>query len=287
MGRTKPPRLDGESEDDYYMRLIQKLANEKLALFARYQMEQQQEEEERKEVATNLLSLKKSKKSSLKRKQRDFDEDDVIDIKIKNKKKKKVGVTTTNKAEQRPVVVNKVTEGVKEFIKNKMKGSDLKLLIQKTLYASDLNPGQNRLNMPANQLETNANDFLTADEMRKLTDKDKKSGLEVDKDKKSGVEVGILGPNLRMYDRMLELKIWDMPCTKNYVLISNWYNFVKEHYNFLKKGTLIQVWAFRLNEQLCLALVCPDHEDDNVAFEENLHDGENDDVAVAASASEV
>nr|GEY71970.1 putative B3 domain-containing protein At3g24850 [Tanacetum cinerariifolium] len=43
-----------------------------------------------------------------------------------------------------PVVKNEVTERLQKFITDKMNSSDLKLVIQKVLYMSDLAPGQNR-----------------------------------------------------------------------------------------------------------------------------------------------
>nr|GEV57929.1 integrase, catalytic region, zinc finger, CCHC-type, peptidase aspartic, catalytic [Tanacetum cinerariifolium] len=66
------------------------------------------------------------------------------------------------KVDHGPVVKNEVTERLQKFITDEMNGSDLKLVIHKVLYMSDLEPGQNRLNLPLKQLLTE--DFLSDEE---------------------------------------------------------------------------------------------------------------------------
>nr|XP_043625886.1 putative B3 domain-containing protein At3g24850 [Erigeron canadensis] len=146
-----------------------------------------------------------------------------------------------------------------------MDGSDIKLVIQKKLFASDLKQSQNRLSMPFNQLETH--DFLTPDEIEILNrHKHDENCLT-----KLGIEVGLLGPTFEMYDKKIEFKIWDMQKTHNYVLITNWYNFVMDHKNILKEGANIQVWSFRKKQELCFAVACVDHK----PKADKIHDGEN------------
>ncbi|PWA76032.1 hypothetical protein CTI12_AA199430 [Artemisia annua] len=139
-----------------------------------------------------------------------------------------------------PLVSNEVTERLKEFItSDEMNGSDMKLVIQKTLHMSDLKSDQNRLNLPFNQLETQ--EFLTDEEKRELEDN-------------KAIEVRLVGPSLQMYEEPMTLKIWSMSCTKNYVLITNWNHFVADNIKDLKKHSKIQLWAFRKDQQLCFAL---------------------------------
>nr|GEY14694.1 hypothetical protein [Tanacetum cinerariifolium] len=99
------------------------------------------------------------------------------------------------------------------------------------------------LNMPFKQVETH--DFLTPEEKRILGND-------------SEIKVQILGPNLQMYKKPMWLKIWSMMCTKNYVLKTNWYDFVEANKNVLKEKTTIKIWSFRKDGKLCFAVVCVD-----------------------------
>nr|GEW09410.1 DNA-directed DNA polymerase [Tanacetum cinerariifolium] len=79
-----------------------------------------------------------------------------------NQKNKKV----QKKIKCGPIMKNEVTEQLESCIRETIKGSDIKLVIQKLLYMSYLRKSQNRLNMPINQLETI--DFLTNKEKTDL-----------------------------------------------------------------------------------------------------------------------
>ncbi|KAJ0829587.1 putative DNA-binding pseudobarrel domain superfamily [Helianthus annuus] len=147
-----------------------------------------------------------------------------------NNKKRKCG----------PVVNNDSIVRMKRFITGEMYGLDMKLVIQKVLYESDMKKDQNRLNMPIKQLETKPHEFLTDDEIR-MVDKD-------------GIEVRAVGSMMQMYAKPLRLKKWPMKKTDNYVLKTNWNNFVADNEG-LKKDKMIQVWAFRKDRQLCFAIV--------------------------------
>nr|GEV34840.1 hypothetical protein [Tanacetum cinerariifolium] len=138
-----------------------------------------------------------------------------------------------------------------EFItSDEINGSDMKLVIQKTLHASDLKRNLNRLNMPFQQVETH--DFLTYEEKQVLGICGRR------KDGTKEIKVQIVGPNLQMHQKTLLLKIWRMSSTENYVLTTNWFNFVEENNNVLKEKTTIQVWSFRKDGKLCFGVVCVD-----------------------------
>lgn len=143
-----------------------------------------------------------------------------------------------------PLVKNEVTERLQKFITDDMNGSDLKLVIQKALFMSDLKPDQNRLNLPRKQLITE--DFLSDDEKRIL-----ESG-------KKEIEVRLVGPTLKMYKEPMGLKIWGMARTENFVLKTKWNQFVEENKDYLKQLSKIQVWSFRKDQQLCFALAVVD-----------------------------
>ncbi|KAJ0452429.1 putative DNA-binding pseudobarrel domain superfamily [Helianthus annuus] len=154
-----------------------------------------------------------------------------------NKKKRKM----PKKKERVPVVNNESIVQLKRFITGEMGGLDMKLVIQKVLYESDMKKDQSRLKMPILQLKT-PHKFLTDEEIRMIDES------------KDGMEVRVVGAKLRMYERPLWLKKWHLKQTDNYVLKTNWNKFVADN-DVLKKDTMIQVWAFRKNRKLCFAIV--------------------------------
>ncbi|KAL8213915.1 hypothetical protein R6Q57_003364 [Mikania cordata] len=210
------------NEDIYHMKKMEELANERLRFFCKQDLREQQAKE-----------TKKSTKSKRKRSTTcTYGEDD---------HKKKIppkGIRT-------PSVTNETTKRLKEFIANEMKGTDMKLVIQKTLYKSDTEKGLNRLNMPMNQLEND--DFLTVDEIQILNKRTQKV---------NEIEVRLLGPTLEMYKDPMKLKMWHMSSTANYVLTTHWHRFWVENKVHLPKDAKIQVWSFRRDQQLCFAVVC-------------------------------
>ncbi|XP_076954013.1 B3 domain-containing protein At2g32645-like [Bidens hawaiensis] len=155
------------------------------------------------------------------------------------KKNRKV----TKQAVRSPVLVNDVTERLKEFVVNGLKGTELTLVIQKVLFTSDTKKVLNRLNMPIIQLETDK--FLTEGEKRVL---DRSEGE---------IKVRVLGPTLEMYENQMKLRKWRMSSTENYVLTTNWYRFRSKNKLFLKRKSKIQVWSFRgVDQQLWFAVAC-------------------------------
>ncbi|KAL7604682.1 hypothetical protein Lser_V15G15215 [Lactuca serriola] len=189
-----------EAEDEYYLKKIQELVNQKMKLLA----EQQVKEE-----------------SKLK-----------PPIEMKNSK---------------PMVISK--RRLEEFITNEMNGTDLKLVLKKILYESDLRKNQNRLSMPMNQLEKNI-EFLNENEKQDL-----ENGKEF--------EVGLLGPRLGLHNKSMMMKMWKLKSTSSYVLKTNWNEFVEENKKDLKPHSEIQVWSFRKDNKLYFALV---YVDENIEF---------------------
>ncbi|KAK1425563.1 hypothetical protein QVD17_20917 [Tagetes erecta] len=161
----------------------------------------------------------------------------VEEIEMDGKRRKMV----PQKSIHTPMVNNEVTERLKEFIVNVIKGTELRLVIQKKVFKSDTNKGLNRLNMPIKQLESN--EFLREDERRILR-------------KEKEIEVMVLGPTLEMYEKPMKLKMWHMTNSVNYVLTTNWHSFWKENKKVLDQDSKIQVWSFRrADEKLCFAVV--------------------------------
>ena len=216
----------------------QKLSNEEVGFAA---SKRENDELHREKIENNAIEKKIDvyEKGGSKRKQH-FSMNEVD-----NKKKGKIVVVDNHEA---------ITQ-LKEFItSDKISGSDMKLVIQKTLYASDLKRSQNRLNMPFTLVQTH--DFLTPEEKKVI-------GI------KTEMKVQIMGPNLQMQEKPLSLKIWSMSRSGNYVLTSNWCEFVEENKNVLKENTTIQVWSFRKDEKLCFAVICVDKPVENTTLVEH------------------
>ncbi|XP_076898830.1 B3 domain-containing protein At2g32645-like [Bidens hawaiensis] len=120
----------------------------------------------------------------------------------------------------------------------------MKLVIQKPLYESDLNTNKNGLNMPVKQLVTRPHEFMTVHEMRVMED-----------GRVDGMEVKVVGPSMKMYEKPLRLKTWHMKNTDNFVLKTKWNEFVASNKMVFKTYTVIQVWSFRKDRELCYAIV--------------------------------
>ncbi|XP_035840901.1 putative B3 domain-containing protein At2g27410 [Helianthus annuus] len=220
------------TKNNQYLRKIEELANDMLRFFRDKELKNKSNAMS---VVKDEVSAERLRKSKGKRLR------STTSV-VKNVSKKR---KVPKKGERPPVVTNEITQRLNEFIVDEMKGTDVKLVIQKTLYKSDTLKTQNRLNMPFNQLETNK--FLTEDE-RQI--------VESDVPKENNIEVSLLGPTLEMYKLKMELTMWPMLSTYNYVLKTNWYQFWFDNKQHLKEGSKIQVWSFRRDQQLCFAIVC-------------------------------
>jgi hypothetical protein len=130
---------------------------------------------------------------------------------------------------------------VKERIAS-MKGKDVELVVDKLLYATDVNAGNSRLSIPLRQVI--AKNFLTDEEKRALIDD-------------NCLKVKILEPSLEMVSDM-NLKQWNMfkkkgSVSSSYVFITHW-NSLRRRSN-LHRQDRIQVWSFRVENDLYFALV--------------------------------
>ncbi|GKB25820.1 B3 domain-containing protein, DNA-binding pseudobarrel domain protein [Tanacetum coccineum] len=174
--RTSGDVNDVNEEEDYRL-MLEELANEKLSLFAC---------EENNVLCEQVKEKKKSKKlkGGTKRKSSSRDGD------CKKKKVKKVV--------GREIASKEATTQLKEFI-NEIMGSDMKLVIQKTLFQNE--------------------------EIRFL---DRKAD-------DAEIKVRLVGPNLQMFKKPMLLKIWNMSNNKNYVLKTNWCDFVEANKKVLKE----------------------------------------------------
>ncbi|KAL4337871.1 hypothetical protein HN51_047970 [Arachis hypogaea] len=166
---------------------------------------------------------------------------------VSNKNSKKVisSVDSRSKKESKKPINQEPSELPQNFknLISDMGGSRITLLIQKTLYQSDLDPQQNRLSIPSQQVKDK--DFLLPTELESL-------------EEKNGIKVKLIQPSLEITE--LTLIKWFMhkgPGSKkvsiSYILRSNWVKVAKA--NNLEKNDVVQVWSFRVDEKLCMAIV--------------------------------
>ncbi|XP_020554171.1 B3 domain-containing protein At3g25182-like [Sesamum indicum] len=125
--------------------------------------------------------------------------------------------------------------------------SEETLVIQKALFQTDLNSSHNRLSIPFSQISHHG--FLTDEEKKFLRCREGKG-------KKKHKDVTMIEPSLKT--RTATLSRWDMPKEKGkmssiYVIHGPWTSIVTG--NQLKVGMVVQLWALRIGEELCFALV--------------------------------
>lgn len=119
-------------------------------------------------------------------------------------------------------------------------GSDIKYIMHKTLFNSDLSYNNNRLSMPITQIKS---DFLTEIEKATLETRDQE-------EKPVGLKVTLLDPCFNEFS--LSLKKWNMNTTSIYNLVQDW-TPVLEKNNF-KENQKFDIWSFRVNNKLYLLL---------------------------------
>ncbi|XP_022843258.1 B3 domain-containing protein At5g24050-like [Olea europaea var. sylvestris] len=123
---------------------------------------------------------------------------------------------------------------------------EIKLVIQKQLFASDMAQDQNRFTIPANQIRE---EFLSNEEKTNLS-------KYASKGRKMAMKVKIIEPLLG--EGTVELRRWDLKkdsgrSSSSYVLNKTW-GKIREN-NKLMIGDVMQLWAVRVDEELLFVLV--------------------------------
>ncbi|KAF8108688.1 hypothetical protein N665_0104s0015 [Sinapis alba] len=121
---------------------------------------------------------------------------------------------------------------------------DPKLVIEKTLHASDISKLQSRLSMPINQLLSS--NFLTEEETTILyTETDPPNGP------KESVSVVLVDPLSQRHE--VDLRRWKMGSYWNYIVVGGWNNVIDS--NEFETDDVTVIWSFRYGGgKLCLAL---------------------------------
>ncbi|KAJ7964177.1 B3 domain-containing protein family [Quillaja saponaria] len=165
---------------------------------------------------------------------------------IEGKDKEKTFAATPLKKKQKRVFDFETLPELPVEVSNKIQelgGSEPKLVIQKKLFSSDLNPNNGRFSIPQCQIRA---EFVTESERAVL---DEHEGHKV-----RGMEVLVLDPVLREFN--LQLKMWRMAKTHVYNLTHKWNEIVTVNKHCLCVDNIVQLWSFRRsNNQLSFALV--------------------------------
>ncbi|XVF06724.1 hypothetical protein REPUB_Repub06bG0075500 [Reevesia pubescens] len=129
-------------------------------------------------------------------------------------------------------------EAFKNRIIEGLHGTEIKLVIQKFVQVTDLNPSQNRFAMIINQVR---NKFLSEDEEKILN-------------KKIPIDVVFVEPRNEV--STLSLYKWKIGSSDAYVFKTQWSSVVTNNADSLKPMTVVQVWSFRKpNSKLGFAMM--------------------------------
>ncbi|KAH6775920.1 hypothetical protein C2S52_013481 [Perilla frutescens var. hirtella] len=158
------------------------------------------------------------------------------------------------KCNLRPLLPEEFEKVIEEMARGKIL-TPATLVIQKCLFDTDLRPSHNMFSIPMNQIIRH--DFLTDGEKRYLyTDpsmKKKKKKIV----KKKHIEVKMIEPSLEL--ETVKISRWDMlksnggKTSSSYVIDGKWSPIVRR--NNLRKDMQVQLWSFRVDQDLCFALV--------------------------------
>lgn len=150
-------------------------------------------------------------------------------------------------------ITPKLPTEFEQKVKGELKGSDVKLVIEKELSKTDMEKHQNRLLIPRAQANV---EFLTEEEKATLNEKHGNHyiGMEVPMiywKTKELMEAPLMEP--RLDSSTIWLKNWKSGNKNALVLASPWTKIASE--NGLEIGNIIQLWSFRVKQELHMALV--------------------------------
>lgn len=150
-------------------------------------------------------------------------------------------------------ITPKLPTEFEQKVKGELKGSDVKLVIEKELSKTDMEKHQNRLLIPRAQANV---EFLTEEEKATLNEKHGYHyiGMEVPMiywKTKELMEAPLMEP--RLDSSTIWLKNWKSGNKNALVLASPWTKIATE--NGLEIGNIIQLWSFRVKQELHMALV--------------------------------
>ncbi|KAJ9175378.1 hypothetical protein P3X46_013941 [Hevea brasiliensis] len=195
--------------------------------------------------------------TSLKRRNPDYEKDKNWDVVFENGQERRKRYRKGNSKSENGIAKGSMLvtppDLPQEFKKKikEMHGTELQLVIQKAITDTDTQDAQSRLSMPKRQILC---EFLKEVEREKL-----------EKNEEMKVQI-MIDPNLKLSDMIF--KHWNLgksngkTCT-SFVFRTHWNDFKKKI--GVKKGDIIQVWSFRIEEQLYFILVKVEEEENEQA----------------------
>ncbi|KAF5735214.1 B3 domain-containing protein [Tripterygium wilfordii] len=124
-----------------------------------------------------------------------------------------------------------------------MNGTNIKLVIHKKVYKTDLNVHHERISLPRTQIISK--DFLRPEEAEFVH-----SGGVMD--------CKLIGPRPYYQSYDLKLRKWDSKTSWSYALTTKWPDFIRFYAieeEIVKEGDVVQIWSFRRNSRLHMAFV--------------------------------
>ncbi|XP_043720965.1 putative B3 domain-containing protein At2g27410 [Telopea speciosissima] len=156
---------------------------------------------------------------------------------MKKKKKKVINNNSVNRPvapRHAPAVPATMPRELLNAIINEYGGDNVVWVIEKTLTATDVSGGHNRLSIPENQVKLE--EFLNDAEIRQASNKEE---IPVD------VLVLVMGAEKpELWN--LNFKKWVMNRSSIYVLIKNWSKLVVNKH--LHNGDTVQIWSYRASQ---------------------------------------
>ncbi|KAJ7950569.1 B3 domain-containing protein family [Quillaja saponaria] len=165
-------------------------------------------------------------------------------------KERETTIASPMKKKQRRIIDLEYQPELPVEFRNKIEelgGSNIKLVIQKELFGTDLNPNNGRFSIPQTQILA---EFLNESEMAFLDQRQRNNQGRL-----CGLDVLVLDPRLVEFN--LHLKKWKMETTDVYNLTYKWNEILNGNRKNLCLHDVMQLWSFRRSNtnQLCFALV--------------------------------
>ncbi|KAK4439881.1 hypothetical protein Salat_0323000 [Sesamum alatum] len=218
------------------------------------QQEEEEEAAQRRQESSNICTRRKRKETcrSTEYEERTGDQSSAKRKKPNNNNtlmNKKKGVMINNDRPEPPRLPERFKNVIEKISQGRVISQET-LVIEKALFNTDLCATQNRLSIPFSQISHHG--FLTDEETEFLCSRDEKGS-------KKHKQVTIIEPSLE--SRTAKFSRWDMEKGKgktssSYVINGTWRHIVES--NDLRVGMVIQLWAFRIGDDLCFALVNDD-----------------------------
>ncbi|PON42206.1 B3 domain-containing protein [Parasponia andersonii] len=185
-----------------------------------------------------------------------IEKEELEKMKTKNYKKRKMTFTPRYRLFHKPQPQDLPID-FKDRIRA-LGGTDFHFIIQKEIWPSDVSKNNNRFSIPEGQVGP-PDEFLRQDEKERMKEREAGDGTKI-----KGLQVLLFTDNIlddhrngnstnNLNQCRLSLKQWKMGSNFPYNLVSGWFKVVED--NNIAQHDVVQLWSFRIQSQLCFALV--------------------------------